>query len=99
MVKKKQRDCMGCIAYCNMLGGTDNKCGLGFEVVEDIEGGYGRWDVVVHPFEDACNSITLPSTKEEFVETAKKLGIEWDIEEVADSEDQNGFSRKKFVKY
>ena len=75
-----------------MLGGIDNKCGLGFDVVEDIEGGYGSWNIVVHPFEDTCNSIIpLPSTKEEFVETAKKLGIEWDIEEVADSEDLKWF--------
>jgi len=84
---KKKRDCTECIAYCNMLGGEDYKCGLGFEVVEDIEGGYGTWNVVVHPFEDACNSIELPTTKEGFVETAAKLGIEWDIDEVADRDD------------
>lgn len=25
----------------NMLGGSSYRCGLGFEVAEDIEGGYG----------------------------------------------------------
>jgi hypothetical protein len=29
----------------------------------------------------------LPTTKEEFVQTAAKLGIEWDIDEVADFDD------------
>ncbi len=84
---KKKRDCIECIAYCNMLGGEGNKCGLGFEVVEDIEGGYGTWNVVVHPFENSCNSIELPTTKEGFVEAAAKLGIDWDIDEVADFDD------------
>lgn len=84
---KKKRDCTECIAYCNMLGGEGNRCGLGFEVAEDIEGGYGTWNVVIHPFEDSCNLKKLPTTKEEFVETAAKLGIEWDIDEVADLDD------------
>ena len=91
MAKKKRRDCRECIGYNNMLGGEGYKCGLGFEVVEDAEGGYGSWEVVVFPYENACESIELPSTKEEFVETAKKLGIEWDIEEVVDSEDLKWF--------
>ena len=87
MAKKKERNCIQCIAYCNMLGGEGYKCGLGFEVMEECEGGFGTWNVVVHPYEDSCCSIELPTTKEEFVETAAKLGIEWDIDEVADFDD------------
>jgi hypothetical protein len=87
MSKKKGRDCTECIAYCNMLGGEGYKCGLGFEVVEDCEGGYGTWSVVVHPAENSCSEIELPATKEEFVEAAARRGIEWDIDEVADLDD------------
>ena len=87
MAKKKKRDCTKCIAYCNMLGREGYKCGLGFDVIEDIEGGSGTWKVVVHPFEDSCSSIELPTTKKEFVEVAAKLGIEWDIDDVADQND------------
>ena len=76
MAKKKGRDCTECIAYCNMLGGEGYRCGLGFEVVEDVEGGFGMWIAVVHPYENSCSSIELPTTKEEFVQTAAKLGIE-----------------------
>ncbi len=71
MAKKKGRDCTECIAYCNMLGGEGYRCGLGFEV----------------PYENSCSSIELPTTKEEFVQTAAKLGIEWDIDEIADFDD------------
>ena len=45
------------------------------------------WIAVVHPYENSCSSIELPTTKEEFVQTAAKLGIEWDIDEVADYDD------------
>ena len=76
MAKKKGRDCTECIAYCNMLGGEGYRCGLGFEVIEDVE-----------PYENSCSSIELPTTKEEFVQTAAKLGIEWDIDEIADFDD------------
>ena len=31
--------------------------------------------------------VEMPKTKEEFVENAKKLGTEWDIEAVADFDD------------
>ena len=54
MAKKKGRDCTECIAYCNMLGGEGYRCGLGFEVVEDVEGGFGMWIAVVHPYENSC---------------------------------------------
>ena len=43
--------------------------------------------MVVHPFEDSCSPIELPTTKKEFVEVAAKLGIEWDIDDVADQND------------
>ena len=65
-----------------MLGGDENLCGLGFEVAEDIEGGYGSWDVVIHPRDNKCEKLSMPKTKEEFVETAKMLGIEWELDEV-----------------
>ena len=35
--KKQHRDCETCIAYYNMLGGEENRCGLGFRVVEEAE--------------------------------------------------------------
>ena len=35
--EKQHRDCEECIAYYNMLGGEDNRCGLGFRVTEDFE--------------------------------------------------------------
>ena len=56
MAKKKTRDCTKCIAYCNMLGGEENLCGLGFEVVEDVEGRYGSWDVENISF---CSSVSV----------------------------------------
>ena len=87
MAKKKRRDCLECIAYCNMLGGPDYKCGLGFDVVEDAEGGDGFWRVVVYPDGDKCEAISIPKTKEEFVRTAAQLGIEWDINEVVTEDD------------
>ena len=79
---KKQRDCTDCIAYLNMLGGEGYKCGLGFEVEEAVEGGYGSWNVVVRPYGNSCENIELPTTGEEFVKSAAELGIEWDIDEV-----------------
>ena len=82
MAKKKRRDCLECIAYSNMLAGPDYKCGLGFDVIEDAEGGDGSWRVVVSPDGDKCEVISIPKTKEDFVRTAAQLGIEWDINEV-----------------
>ena len=70
-----------------LLTMLDSRANLGFEVVEDVEGGFGMWIAVVHPYENSCSSIELPTTKEEFVQTAAKLGIEWDIDEVADYDD------------
>lgn len=63
MTEKKSRDCTKCIAYCNMLGGEENLCGLRFEVVEDVEGGYGSWDMVIRPRDNKCEKIFLPKTK------------------------------------
>lgn len=73
--REETRDCTKCIAYCNMLGGEENLCGLGFEVEEDVEGGYGSWDMVIRPRDNKCEKISMPKTKEEFVETAKTLGV------------------------
>ena len=41
MKRKKERNCEDCIAYYNMLGSDDNRCGLGFRVMEDAVGGDG----------------------------------------------------------
>ena len=87
MAKKKRRDCQECIAYCNMIGGPDYRCGLGFEVMEDIVGGYGSWQIVVKPVDERCEVVRMPKTKEEFVSTAAQLGIEWDINDVITEDD------------
>ena len=70
-----------------MLDGEENLCGLGFEVEEDVEGGYGSWDVVIRPHDNKCEKIALPKTKEEFVETAGKLGMGWELDEVISVEE------------
>ena len=70
-----------------MLDGEENLCGFGFEVVEDVEGGCGSWDVVIRPRDNKCEKIFLPKTKEEFVETAGKLWIEWELDEVISVEE------------
>ena len=44
-------------------------------------------ECIAYPYENSCSSIELPTTKEEFVQTAAKLGIEWDIDEIADFDD------------
>ena len=83
-----KRDCTNCIAYCNLLSGKDYRCGLGFEVIEEMESDHGKWKVTVHPYNNSCEAIKkLPTTKEEFVKTAARLGIAWDVEDVADPDD------------
>lgn len=84
---ERKRDCAKCIAYCNLLSGEDYRCGLGFEVVEELETQGKKMGIAVHPLDDGCKDIELPSTKEEFVNTATKLGIKWDIDDVLDSDD------------
>ena len=91
MAKKKRRDCLDCIAYYNMLGEGDNQCGLGFEVMEEIEGGYGTWSVVIGPYENACEVIPQPKTKEEFIKAAAERGIKWELEEVWDIDEEEPF--------
>ena len=83
--KKQHRDCESCIAYCNMLGGREYRCGLGFQVSEEIETDERqRWRMYVRPYQDECEVVPQPKTKEEFVKTARTLGIDWDIDEVLD---------------
>lgn len=89
MAKKKRRSCVDCMGYCNMLGGKEYRCGLGFLVQEEVEGGYGTWDFTVHPFNDECEMITLPNTREEFVEIASRRGIDWDIDDILTVEEYN----------
>ena len=75
-----------------MIGGFKKmRCGLGFVVEEIIEGGYGSWEVLVQPYNDECEKVSLPKTKEEFVRTATTLGIEWDIDDVISIEEFSSF--------
>jgi len=84
--KGKHRDCETCIAYSNMLYDRDYRCGLGFQVEEAIETDeLQRWRLFVRPYQDECEVVEQPKTKEEFVRTAKERGIEWDIDEVLDA--------------
>lgn len=79
----KRRECDECVAYYNMIDGSH--CGLGFRVVEEIEGGDGTWEGCIRPFEGECKVLDkLPVTKEDFVAAAASRGIEWDIDEVCD---------------
>ena len=83
--KKQHRDCEGCIAYYNMLGDKEYRCGLGFQVAEEIETDeLQRWHMYVRPYQDECEIVPQPKTKEEFVMTARSLGVEWDIDEALD---------------
>ena len=41
-----KKNCLDCIAYCNML--PDGKCGLGFEIEEVMEISAG-FSIAVHP--------------------------------------------------
>ncbi len=85
MKRKVHRDCESCIAYSNMLGGPEYRCGLGFRVAEEIETDeLQRWHLYVRPYQDECETVPQPKTKEELVTTAKALGIEWNIDEVLD---------------
>ena len=43
--------------------------------------------VVIRPRDNKCEKLSLPKTKEEFVETAKTLGIEWELDEVINVEE------------
>ena len=82
MKRKKERNCEDCIAYYNMVGSDENRCGLGFRVMEDAVGGDGTWSVDIHPFENECDVISLPGSIEEFVQIAASRGIEWDLDDV-----------------
>ena len=88
--ERQRRDCETCIAYYNMLGGTNNRCGLGFRVVESAEtDDLGQWDGFFRPYEDECEIVAQPKTKEELVETSRTLGIEWDIDEILDPKEHD----------
>ena len=38
----------------------------------------------VRPYQDECEVVPQPKTKEELVMTAKTLGIKWNIDELLD---------------
>ena len=82
---KQHRDCENCIAYYNMLGGREYRCGLGFQVAEEIETDeLQRWHLYVRPYQDECEVVPQQKTKNEFVTTARTLGIDWNIDEILD---------------
>lgn len=86
--EKQRRDCEECIAYYNMIGGDDNLCGLGFRVADDIEiDEWQQWHGFYRPYQDECEVIPQPKTTDEFLETARKLGIDWDEDEVCFAEE------------
>lgn len=66
-----KKNCLNCIAYCNLL--DDYRCGLGFEIEEALDG----CSIVVHPV-DEC-TVTIPRTRRDFVKKAAERGIEWNI--------------------
>ena len=53
-----KKNCLNCIAYCNML--ADGKCGLGFEVEEVTETSAG-FSIAVQPV-DEC-TVAMPRTR------------------------------------
>ncbi len=69
-----KKNCLNCIAYCNLL--DYDRCGLGFEIEEALEGN----SIVVHPA-DEC-TVASPRTRRDFVKKAALRGIEWDIRDV-----------------
>ena len=94
MGKKKRRDCLGCIAYYNMRDEAYYQCyqcGLGFEVMEELEEVDESWSVVVRPYKDACEIVLQPKTRGEFIQVAEERGIKWNIEDVQDVEDDGPF--------
>ena len=46
-----KKNCLNCIAYCNLL--PDGKCGLGFEIEEVLETSAG-FSIAVHPVDVAA---------------------------------------------
>ena len=73
------------IAYYNMLGGREYRCGLGLQVAEEIETDeMQRWRLYFRPYQDECEVVLQPKTKDELVMTARTLGIEWNIDELLD---------------
>ena len=79
----RRRDCEECIAYYNMLGGEENRCGLGFRVADDIEiDEWGQWHGFFRPYRDECEVVPQPKTTDAFLEIAGSLGLDWDEEDV-----------------
>ena len=62
-----KKNCLNCIAYCNML--ADGKCGLGFEVEEVTETSAG-FSIAVQPV-DEC-TVAMPRTRKDFVKKAMR---------------------------
>lgn len=63
-----KKNCLNCIAYCNML--ADGKCGLGFEVEEVTETSAG-FSIAVQPV-DEC-TVAMPRTRKDFVKKAANV--------------------------
>ena len=75
-----KKNCLDCIAYCNML--PDGKCGLDFEVEEVMKTSAG-FSIVVYPV-DEC-TMAVSRTRKDFVIVKKDAdcGIEWDLGDAA----------------
>ena len=90
--EKQHRDCEECIAYYNMLGGEDNRCGLGFRVTEDFEiDEWWRWHGYYRPYHDECEVVPQPQTTDEFLAAAKSLGIDWNEDDVFFADEYMGW--------
>lgn len=50
-----KKNCLDCIAYCNML--PDGKCDLGFEIEEVMETSAG-FSIAVHPADES--TVAMP---------------------------------------
>ncbi len=72
-----KKNCLACVAYCNML--PDGKCGLGFEIEEVMKALTG-FSTAVHPV-DEC-AVAMSRMRKDFVKKATERGIEWNLDDV-----------------
>lgn len=77
MIDMAKKNCLDCVAYCNML--PDGKCGLGFDIEEVMETSEG-FSIAVHPVGEC--TVAMPRTRKDFVKKAAERGIEWDLGDV-----------------
>ena len=44
---------------------------------------------IIRPYQDECEKVPQPETKEELVETSRMLGIDWEIDEILDPKEHD----------